>query len=71
MHNIWLLLRVAPRMPESHGPKVVGFRVWGFRIPGVQLLEIPYDPTTLSNEHDERINALDSQIAEKAGAEEL
>lgn len=39
-----------------------------FRIPGVQLLEIPYDPTTLSNEHAERINALDSQIAEKAGA---
>ena len=38
-----------------------------FRIPGVQLLEIPYDPTTLSNEHAERINALDSQIAEKAG----
>lgn len=35
------------------------------RIPGVQLLEIPYDPTTLSNEHAERINALDSQIAEK------
>ena len=32
----------------------------------MQLLEIPYDPTTLANEHDERIDVLESQIAEKA-----
>lgn len=35
------------------------------RIPGLQLLEIPGDPTTLPSEHAERINALESQIAEK------
>lgn len=37
----------------------------GLRIPGVQLLEIPYDPTTLPSEHVERIHALDAKIAEK------
>ena len=35
------------------------------RIPGLQLLEIPGDPTTLPSEHAERINVLESQIAEK------
>ncbi|CAK9041675.1 Hypothetical protein (Fragment) [Durusdinium trenchii] len=35
------------------------------RIPGLQLLEIPYDPTTFPSEHAERINLLESQIAEK------
>ena len=31
----------------------------------MQLLEIPGDPTTLPSEHAERINVLESQIAEK------
>ena len=35
------------------------------RYPGLLLLDIPYDPTTFPNEHDERIRAIDGQIAEK------
>ena len=35
------------------------------RFPGLLLLDIPYDPTTLPNEHDDRIRAIDGQIAEK------
>ena len=35
------------------------------KYPGLVLMDIPYDPTTLPSEHDHRIQALDGQIAEK------
>eukprot|EP00434_Breviolum_minutum_P002967 symbB.v1.2.002606.t1/scaffold135.1/size305288/26 len=47
-----------PELPPPEKPKKR-------RIPGLQLLEIPGDPTTLPSEHAERINVLESQIAEK------
>ncbi|CAJ1403288.1 unnamed protein product [Effrenium voratum] len=43
-------------LPEAEQPK---------RVPGLVLMEIPKDPTSLPSEHAERISHLESKIAEK------
>ena len=49
-----------PVLPSTENPQNAKKKY-----PGLILLEIPYDPTTFPNEHDERIRAIDGQIADK------